>query len=78
METTYYITEFYKIHNPDRISGNLFWYKWLLDVPSLVKKYRDDYDHLFQKMKKKYGTDPRDEILVIIISYVYFSFPFPR
>ena len=28
----------------------------------LINKYTDDYDYLFDKMQKKYGTNPRDEI----------------
>ena len=28
----------------------------------LINKYTDDYDYLFEKMQKKYGTNPRDEI----------------
>ena len=38
----------------------------IIDVPKLISKYSDDYDHLFAKMQKKYGIDPRDEIPVSI------------
>ena len=31
-------------------------------MPTLINKYTDDYDYLFDKMQKKYGTNPRDEI----------------
>ncbi|KAK8818793.1 hypothetical protein WA538_004098, partial [Blastocystis sp. DL] len=52
LENTHILTEYYKIHNPEKVS----------DVPKLISKYSDDYDHLFAKMQKKYGIDPRDEI----------------
>ncbi|KAK8802595.1 hypothetical protein JH06_5261 [Blastocystis sp. subtype 4] len=54
MENTYILMEYYKIHNPEKLS----------DVPSLIKKYEDDFDVLFAKMQKKYGIDPRTEIQV--------------
>ena len=62
MESTYILLEYYKIHNPEKLSGLKVSSKWPIDVPTLINKYSDDYDYLFDKMQKKYGTNPRDEI----------------
>ena len=72
MENTYILREYYKIHNPEKESGNIIIVLYnCLDVPELIKKYQNDYDLLFRKMEKKYGIDPRTEISVKVIFILY-------